>query len=161
MAPNDLKWAKNDPKWPPKKRLRISAKFCHWNPKNSEIRRFCRNSAAPGGSGIVSCNTTEHVSQYQIAATGQCPPFQNTLFSPHLAQSLVGEAWELEKLCSNHGSHLETYLYLSTSLLLNKGVLTTSLRLSSNAQTLPSQCSLGQASSNISQTEGHMALPPE
>ena len=51
MAPNDLKWAKNDPKWPPKKRLRISAKFCHWNPKNSEIRRFCRNSAAPGGSG--------------------------------------------------------------------------------------------------------------
>ena len=40
------------------KRLRISAKFCHWNPKNSEISRFCRNSAVCGGSDRSKGATT-------------------------------------------------------------------------------------------------------
>ena len=44
------------------KSLRISVKFCHWNPKNSEIRRFCRNSAACGGSALQRTTWTRQQS---------------------------------------------------------------------------------------------------
>ena len=37
------------------KSLRISVKFCHWNPKNSEILSKLRNSELCGASGASSC----------------------------------------------------------------------------------------------------------
>ena len=37
------------------KSLRISVKFCHWNPKNSEILSKLRNSELTGASGRASC----------------------------------------------------------------------------------------------------------
>ena len=49
MTLNVPKWPKMGQKWPLGKRLRIS-EFCHWNPKNSEIRSKFRNSDTPGAS---------------------------------------------------------------------------------------------------------------
>ena len=80
MAPNDLKWAKNYPKWPQKKRLRISDKFCHWNPKNSEIRSKFRNSDTTGASGV---NLSPMRSQ-KIDLVNTCKNFSSLLrWSPN------------------------------------------------------------------------------
>ena len=45
------------------KSLRISVKFCHWNPKNSEILSKLRNSESGGasraGSNFLLCNAVK------------------------------------------------------------------------------------------------------
>ena len=52
MTLNGPKWPKMGQKWPFGKRLRISAKFWHWNPKNSEILSKFRNSDTTGASDL-------------------------------------------------------------------------------------------------------------
>ena len=51
MAPNDLKWAKNDPKWPKKKDSEFLSNSAI-KTKNSEILSKLRNSEPVEVSGV-------------------------------------------------------------------------------------------------------------
>ena len=66
MAPNDLKWAKNDPKWPKKKDSEFLSNSAI-KTKNSEILSKLRNSELCGASDLqdpqhqLTCETWVHV----------------------------------------------------------------------------------------------------
>ena len=82
------------------------------------------------------------------------PKSKSNLHGPIQSWSLIREAGELEKLWSNHGcilfkNHFHICVFGKTIWKIMK-----------KKQILPFQYFLGQASSNRSRTEEHMAPPP-
>ena len=76
LWPKWSKRAKNYPKWPQKK-LRISDKFCHWNPKNSETQSKFWNSDTTGASGGDKKGGEKVLLWIQQCCDSPTNPYQN------------------------------------------------------------------------------------